>query len=89
VNADGLVSETCEIEIDGRTLTATPGERLLDVAARNGITIRTSCYRPERAIAVCFFCAAGLRSPTGMRLIKCCITTVEPGMVIDTSHRRP
>jgi formate dehydrogenase major subunit len=34
-----------EFELDGRTLTASPGETLLQVARREGIAIPHLCYK--------------------------------------------
>jgi formate dehydrogenase major subunit len=69
--------------LDGRTVSAEPGARILDVARREGVYIPTLCHdprlEPAGACRVCLVGVAGARGP-----VPACTTPVRDGMVVDT-----
>ena len=79
--------ESFKIVIDGKECEAYPGETVLEVAERNGITIPVFCYhrelRPEGACRVCLVEVEG-----APRLVTACTLKAMPDMVIKTDTER-
>ncbi len=79
--------ESFKIVIDGRECEAYPGETVLEVAERNGITIPVFCYhrelRPEGACRVCLVEIEG-----APRLVTACTLKAMPDMVVKTDTER-
>jgi predicted molibdopterin-dependent oxidoreductase YjgC len=75
------------IVMDGRELSFTPGETLLDVALRNGIEIPTLCHMkgatPTGACRMCVVEVEGART-----LLASCATPAAPRMVVKTESPR-
>lgn len=76
--------ETVSLVIDGREITAAPGEKILWAALDNGIYIPNLCALRERELpaASCRLCwveVAGRPRP-----VTACTTTVAQGMVVNT-----
>ncbi|MBI2394901.1 MAG: formate dehydrogenase subunit alpha [Deltaproteobacteria bacterium] len=75
------------IDIDGRTVTASAGETILDVARREGIFIPTLCFderlHPFGACRVCMVGVEGARGP-----VAACTTPCREGMQVDTRDAR-
>jgi NADH dehydrogenase/NADH:ubiquinone oxidoreductase subunit G len=75
-----------KITINGRQLTFTPGETILEVARRNGIFIPTLCHlkgaTPTGACRVCVCEVEGARS-----LMAACTVPATPNMVVHTNSQ--
>jgi len=73
--------------MDGREVTFTPGETILEVARRNGISIPTLCYlkgaSPTGACRICLVEVKGARN-----LVASCATPAGPGMEVTTGSPR-
>jgi predicted molibdopterin-dependent oxidoreductase YjgC len=80
-------TRTFELELNGKTVTARPGETVLDVARRNGIEIPTLCHDPRLdpagACRVCLVEVEGQR-----RMQPGCAWLVTPGAKIQTESPR-
>ncbi len=79
--------ESFKVVIDGKECEAYPGETVLEVAERNGITIPVFCYhrelRPEGACRVCLVEVEG-----APRLVTACTLKAIPDMVVKTNTER-
>ena len=75
------------INIDGREVTALPGQTILQVAQENDIFIPTLCYDGRmEAYGACGLCV--VEAEGNPKLLKACATEVAPGMVIRTKSKR-
>ncbi len=75
------------IVLDGRTVDAHPGETVLEVAGRNGVSIPTLCQDPRLAPAsACRMCLVEIEGER--RLQPSCAWRVAPGMSIATANER-
>lgn len=76
-----------KITINGRQLTFTPGETILEVATRNGIFIPTLCHlkgtTPTGACRVCVCEVEGARA-----LMAACTVPAAPNMVVRTASQK-
>jgi len=81
------VSGKFTIRLDGRDCQAGPGETVLDVAGREGVTIPTLCHdprlEPAGACRTCLVEVAGER-----RMQPACAFQVRPGMEVVTASER-
>jgi predicted molibdopterin-dependent oxidoreductase YjgC len=79
--------EPLKLAMNGRLLTFTAGQTILEVARENGINIPTLCNlkgcTPTGACRVCLVEVQGARS-----LVASCSTPAEKGMVIETDSER-
>lgn len=74
-----------EIQIDGRVFTCTPGEYLIDIAARNGIEIPTLCHHEGlRGQGRCRVCIVEMDG----RIVPACMTKVERPCTVNTSSAK-
>jgi len=72
-----------EIEIDGKTLTAEPGQMLIDVADNAGIYIPRFCYHKKLSIAAnCRMCLVEVEKSD--KPLPACATPVTAGMKVYT-----
>ncbi len=77
-----------QLQIDGRDVSATEGQTILDVAVASGIAIPTLCHHPDLSpVGSCRVC---LVSCGGEHLVPACKTLAQAGQVIETntSHVR-
>lgn len=73
------------ISIDGKEVSALPGQTLLEVARQNGIEIPTLCYDARlKPYGGCGLCVVEV----GNRLCRACATEAAPGMVVLTGSER-
>ncbi len=73
--------------IDGKTVTVERGIRILDACERAGIKIPTLCYLKDvNSHGSCGVCMVEVEG--AKRLIRSCMHTVMPGMVIHTHTQR-
>src|SRR3989338_6030713 len=76
-----------EIEIDGKTLSAEPGQMIIQVADEVGIYIPRFCYHKHLSVAAnCRMCLVEVeRSP---KTLPACATPIMPGMKIFTKSAK-
>ncbi len=75
------------INIDGKEVTALPGQTILQVARENDIYIPTFCYDDRMDIyGACGICVVEVEG--NPKLLKSCATEVAPNMVIHTHSDR-
>ena len=75
-----------ELQIDGHTIVAQPGTKIIDAAEQVGIIIPRFCYHPALgAVGACRVCAVNiLEGPvTGIKMS--CRTDIADGMVVSTT----
>lgn len=79
--------QSLQVTIQGRAVSAAPGETVLDVAKREGIEIPTLCHdprlEPAGACRTCLVEIDGWR-----RLAPACATKISDGMVIAAENER-
>ena len=76
-----------EIEIDGRVISAEPGEMLISVTDREGISIPRFCYHKKLSVsASCRMCLVDVEGAPKPQ--PACSTPVAEGMKIHTANER-
>ncbi|HEX6363737.1 MAG TPA: molybdopterin-dependent oxidoreductase, partial [Albitalea sp.] len=84
---DTPVAPGLRITIDGREVDAAPGERILEVARREGASIPTLCHQDGlRPAGNCRACVVEIQGERA--LAPSCCRTVQAGQVIDTKSER-
>jgi NADH dehydrogenase/NADH:ubiquinone oxidoreductase subunit G len=82
-------TNTLTLRIDGRTVQATEGESLLDVARRAGVHIPTLCdddtLKPSGA---CRMCMVEVKKGERTRLVASCVYSAEAGIEVTTDNER-
>jgi NADH-quinone oxidoreductase subunit G len=74
------------LTIDGRQVTAAPGELIIEVAERAGVFIPRFCYHPRmEPVGMCRMCLVEVSSPRGPSLQPACFVAVADGQEIHTS----
>jgi NADH-quinone oxidoreductase subunit G len=74
------------LSLDGRSITAKPGEMLIAAAERAGTYIPRFCYHPRmEPVGMCRMCLVEVDSPRGATLQPACFIAVSEGMVVDTT----
>lgn len=81
------MSDTFQIEINGKACDAKPGEMVIQVADREGIPIPRFCYHEKLPIAAnCRMCLVDVeRAP---KPLPACATPVANGMIVRTQSER-
>jgi ferredoxin len=77
---------TITFHIDGREISATPGQTVLEAARKNGIHIPTICYHPAlKPSGSCKMCAVLVENIAGhpMTMLSC-VLKVKAGLVIQS-----
>ena len=71
--------------LDGKEITAEPGELIIAAAERNGVYIPRFCYHPHMpSVGVCRMCLVEVKGPRGFTLSPSCYLPVTPGMEVVT-----
>jgi NADH-quinone oxidoreductase subunit G len=79
-------STDISISLDGRTVSARPGEMLIAAAERAGTYIPRFCYHPRmEPVGMCRMCLVEVDGPRGATLQPSCFIPVAEGMVVDTT----
>jgi NADH-quinone oxidoreductase subunit G len=74
------------LTVDGRTVSAKPGELLIAAAERAGTYIPRFCYHPRmEPVGMCRMCLVEVDGPRGATLQPSCYIPVVEGMVVDTT----
>ncbi|CAN5588445.1 hypothetical protein BH20CHL6_BH20CHL6_00430 [soil metagenome] len=82
-----LVSPTFTIEVDGRQVTGTEGQTILEVCRDNGIEIPTLCYEPKLpGFGACRMCVVEVEGEDHPPIS--CSRDAEPKMVVRTQTPR-
>lgn len=79
------------LNIDGRDLPAEPGDTLLAVARRHGLSIPTLCYHEGlEAWGGCRLCVVEMRRPGSdeVRVVPSCLQPAEEGLRVQTATER-
>ncbi len=75
------------LNIDGKEVTALPGQTILQVARENDIYIPTFCYDERMEIyGACGLCVVEVEG--NPKLLKSCATEVAPNMIVHTDTER-
>jgi formate dehydrogenase major subunit len=75
------------MNMDGKEITALPGQTVLEAAKENGIFIPTLCFDERTEIyGACGLCVVEVEG--NPKMVKACATTAAPGMVVRTNTAR-
>ncbi len=78
---------TINIQVDGQTLEAKPGQMLIEVTDQAGIHIPRFCYHPKLSIAAnCRMCLVDVENAP--KPLPACATPINDGMVVKTQSER-
>ena len=85
----GPPSSELSLTLDGRTVSAKPGELLIAAAERTGTYIPRFCYHPRmEPVGMCRMCLVEVDGPRGATLQPACFIAVADGMVVDTTSEK-
>jgi NADH-quinone oxidoreductase subunit G len=81
--------EQLSINLDGRTVSAKPGELLIAAAERAGTYIPRFCYHPRmEPVGMCRMCLVEVDGPRGATLQPACFISVADGMAVTTNSEK-
>src|ERR1700728_5207105 len=81
--------ESVPFTIDGRAVTARPGELLIAAAERAGVYIPRFCYHPRmEPVGMCRMCLVEVSGPRGATLQPACFIPVEAGSEVVTTSTK-
>jgi NADH-quinone oxidoreductase subunit G len=81
--------EQISLTVDGRTISAKPGELLIAAAERAGTYIPRFCYHPRmEPVGMCRMCLVEVDGPRGATLQPSCYIPATEGMVVDTTSEK-
>ena len=73
------------LTVDGRVITAAPGELVIAAAERAGVYIPRFCYHPRMSsVGMCRMCLVEVEGPRGSALQVSCMLDVADGMIVHT-----
>lgn len=79
------MNDLIKIIIDGKTIQGEPGETILNVAKRSGITIPTLCHDPRLdPYSSCYLCVVEVKGMRGHQ--PACSTCITEGMEVTTNN---
>ncbi len=71
--------------LDGKAVTAEPGELLIDACDRHGVSIPRFCYHPRmEPVGMCRMCLVTVDTGRGPGLQPSCMIPVSPDMTVET-----
>ena len=74
------------LTVDGKGITAEPGELVIAAAERQGIYIPRFCYHPRMtSVGMCRMCLVEVEGPRGSALQVSCMLDAADGMVVHTA----
>ncbi len=77
---------TLSLTVDGRAITAEPGELVIAAAERHGVYIPRFCYHPRMtSVGMCRMCLVEVEGPRGSALQVSCMLDAAEGMVVHTA----
>jgi NADH-quinone oxidoreductase subunit G len=75
--------------LDGRPVTAEPGELVISAAERAGVYIPRFCYHPRmKPVGMCRMCLVEVGGPRGPSLQPACFIEVAEGMEVTTTSEK-
>lgn len=78
--------KTVSLTIDGLLVEAEPGEKVIEVAERNGVYIPRFCWHPRlKPVGMCRMCLVEVETDGVKNLTTACTTEVAEGMVVETN----
>jgi formate dehydrogenase major subunit len=81
------MSEQINIVLNGKNVTGSKGEYILDVAKRNGIDIPTLCHDPRlEPFSACYVCVVEIEGQRNLQ--PSCSTRIAEGMKVNTENDR-
>jgi len=84
--SETVASARVSLTIDGRAVTAHPGELVIEAAERAGVFIPRFCYHPRmRPVGMCRMCLVEISGPRGFSLQPACFVRVADGQEVLTS----
>ncbi len=82
---DAPAETSVSITVDGKQVSAKPGELVIDAAERNGVYIPRFCYHHRmEPVGMCRMCLVEVDTGRGPALQPSCMLTVSPDMVVET-----
>jgi NADH-quinone oxidoreductase subunit G len=73
------------ITVNGKAMTAEPGELVIDACERNGVYIPRFCYHPRMTpVGMCRMCIVDIDTGRGPALQPACMIPVAEGMAVET-----
>ncbi len=83
------MTDDLSFNLDGRTVSAKPGELLIAAAERAGTYIPRFCYHPRmEPVGMCRMCLVEVDSPRGATLQPACFIPVTEGMSVTTDSEK-
>ena len=80
-----MSDQSVEITVNGKTVSAKPGEMVIAAAERAGEFIPRFCYHPRMSsVGMCRQCLVEIDTGRGPMLQPSCMVPVAPGMTVDT-----
>jgi len=80
-----MSEQSVEITVNGKTVSAKPGEMVIAAAERAGDFIPRFCYHPRMSsVGMCRQCLVEIDTGRGPMLQPSCMVPVSPGMTVDT-----
>ena len=80
-----MSDQSVEITVNGKTISAKPGEMVIAAAERAGEFIPRFCYHPRMSsVGMCRQCLVEIDTGRGPMLQPSCMVPVAPGMTVDT-----
>jgi len=80
-----MSEQSVEITVNGKTISAEPGEMVIAAAERAGEFIPRFCYHPRMSsVGMCRQCLVEIDTGRGPMLQPSCMVPVSPGMTVDT-----
>jgi NADH-quinone oxidoreductase subunit G len=77
---------TLTLTVDGRVISAEPGELVIAAAERHGVYIPRFCYHPRMtSVGMCRMCLVEVEGPRGSALQVSCMLDAAEGMVVHTA----
>ncbi|MHB8262217.1 MAG: molybdopterin-dependent oxidoreductase [Acidimicrobiales bacterium] len=84
-----LKADEVQIVLDGHTVVAQKGEKIITAAERAGVFIPRFCYHPRmKPVGVCRMCLVEVTGPRGATLQPACYADVAEGMEIATATEK-
>jgi NADH-quinone oxidoreductase subunit G len=75
------------VTIDGKEISAAPGELVIAAAERHGVYIPRFCWHPRmKPVGMCRMCLVEVDTPRGPALVASCVTAVAEGQKVATQN---
>jgi len=89
MSLDAVEVPVVEIQVDGETVAARPGELLIEACERAGTYIPRFCHHSRmKPVGMCRMCLVEVDTGRGPTLQPSCMLECAPGMTVDTGSER-